>query len=74
MFIILAGVKSSNKYLLMPTREPGLVPVLRTPDFDFMEEKLNAPVIFDGRNFYDFYRRKNYRGFYYKSIVHKEIS
>ena len=44
----------------MPIREPGLVPVSRIPDFDFMEEKLNAPVIFDGRNFYYLDRRKNY--------------
>lgn len=44
----------------MPIREPGLVPVSRTPDFDFMKEKLNAPVIFDGRNFHDFDGRKNY--------------
>jgi len=72
MFIILAGVKSSNKYLLMPIREPGLVPASRTPDFDFMEEKLNAPVIFDGRNFYDFYRRKNYGSFIIKASYVKK--
>jgi len=48
-------------------------PVFRTPDFDFMKEKLKAPVIFDGRNLYDLERMKDY-GFYYNSIGRKVIS
>jgi UDPglucose 6-dehydrogenase len=48
-------------------------PVFRTPDFDFMKEKLNAPVIFDGRNLYDLDRMKDH-GFYYSSIGRKVIS
>jgi UDPglucose 6-dehydrogenase len=48
-------------------------PVFRTPDFDFMKEKLNAPVIFDGRNLYDLDRMKDH-GFYYSSIGRKIVS
>jgi UDPglucose 6-dehydrogenase len=48
-------------------------PVFRTPDFDFMKEKLKAPVIFDGRNLYDLARMKDH-GFYYSSIGRKIIS
>jgi UDPglucose 6-dehydrogenase len=48
-------------------------PVFRTPDFDFMKEKLKAPVIFDGRNLYDLDRMKDH-GFYYNSIGRKVIS
>ncbi|MEO3404050.1 UDP-glucose/GDP-mannose dehydrogenase family protein [Mucilaginibacter sp. CAU 1740] len=48
-------------------------PVFRTPDFDFMKEKLNAPVIFDGRNLYDLDRMKDH-GFYYNSIGRKIVS
>jgi len=47
-------------------------PVFRTPDFDFMKEKLKAPVIFDGRNLYDLERMKEC-GFYYNSIGRKVI-
>jgi UDPglucose 6-dehydrogenase len=47
--------------------------VFRTPDFDFMKEKLKAPVIFDGRNLYDLERMKEC-GFYYNSIGRKVIS
>ncbi len=47
-------------------------PVFRTPDFDFMKEKLKAPVIFDGRNLYDLDRMKS-NGFYYNSIGRKEV-
>ncbi|WP_184548529.1 UDP-glucose dehydrogenase family protein [Mucilaginibacter sp. FT3.2] len=47
-------------------------PVFRTPDFDFMKEKLNAPVIFDGRNLYDLDRMKD-NGFYYNSIGRKVV-
>ena len=46
--------------------------LFRTPDFDFMKEKLNAPVIFDGRNLYDMERMKEC-GFYYNSIGRKVI-
>jgi len=47
-------------------------PVFRTPDFDFMREKLKAPVIFDGRNLYDLDRMKDC-GFYYSSIGRKTV-
>lgn len=47
--------------------------VFRTPDFDFMKEKLKAPVIFDGRNLYDLERIKEC-GFYYNSIGRKTVS
>ena len=47
--------------------------VFRTPDFDFMKEKLKAPVIFDGRNLYDLDRIKEC-GFYYNSIGRKTVS
>jgi len=47
--------------------------VFRTPDFDFMKEKLIAPVIFDGRNLYDLEKMKDC-GFYYSSIGRKTIS
>lgn len=48
-------------------------PVFRTPDFDFMKEKLKAPVIFDGRNLYDLDRMKDH-GFYYSSIGRKIVN
>ena len=47
--------------------------VFRTPDFDFMKEKLKAPVIFDGRNLYDLERVKECC-FYYNSIGRKVVS
>ena len=47
--------------------------VFRTPDFEFMKEKLKAPVIFDGRNLYDLDRVKEC-GFYYNSICRKVVS
>ncbi|HEY8930123.1 MAG TPA: UDP-glucose/GDP-mannose dehydrogenase family protein [Mucilaginibacter sp.] len=47
-------------------------PVFRTPDFDFMKEKLKSPVIFDGRNLYDLDRMKDC-GFYYSSIGRKIV-
>ncbi|GAB2696026.1 UDP-glucose/GDP-mannose dehydrogenase family protein [Mucilaginibacter koreensis] len=46
--------------------------VFRTPDFDFIKEKLKAPVIFDGRNLYDL-DRMNECGFYYNSIGRKTV-
>jgi UDPglucose 6-dehydrogenase len=48
-------------------------PVFRTPDFEFMKEKLKAPVIFDGRNLYDLDRMKDC-GFYYSSIGRKTVN
>jgi UDPglucose 6-dehydrogenase len=48
-------------------------PVFRTPDFDFMKEKLKSPVVFDGRNLYDLERMKDY-GFYYNSIGRKIVN
>jgi len=47
-------------------------PVFRTPDFDFMKERLKAPVVFDGRNLYDLERMKDC-GFYYNSIGRKTV-
>jgi len=47
-------------------------PVFRTPDFDFLKEKLKSPVIFDGRNLYDLDRMKAC-GFYYNSIGRKIV-
>ncbi len=41
--------------------------VFRTPDFDRIQSKLTAPVIFDGRNLYDLERMAE-AGFYYNSI------
>jgi len=48
-------------------------PVFRTPDFDFMKEKLKSPVVFDGRNLYDLDRMKA-AGFYYNSIGRKTVN
>lgn len=39
----------------------------RTPNFDTLRQKLNNPVIFDGRNLYDVNKMKG-KGFYYSSI------
>ncbi|MCP4857993.1 MAG: UDP-glucose/GDP-mannose dehydrogenase family protein [Fuerstiella sp.] len=39
----------------------------RSPDFDYIKLKMNAPVIFDGRNLYDRQQMAN-RGFYYSGI------
>jgi len=47
--------------------------VLSKPDFDFMQEKLKSPVVFDGRNLYDLERMKDY-GFYYNSIGRKIVN
>jgi len=65
-----------NRYDALTDADALLVvtewPVFRTPDFDFMKEKLKAPVIFDGRNLYDLERMKEC-GFYYNSIGRKVI-
>lgn len=47
--------------------------VFRTPNFDRMKEKLNSPIIFDGRNLYDL-RRMVEAGFYYDSIGRGVVS
>lgn len=39
----------------------------RAPDFEYLKYKMNAPVIFDGRNLYDPEKLAN-RGFYYSGI------
>ncbi|MHB8205824.1 UDP-glucose dehydrogenase family protein [Mucilaginibacter sp.] len=68
---------STNRYDALDGADALLIitewSVFRTPDFDFMKEKLKAPVIFDGRNLYDLDRIKEY-GFYYNSIGRKVIS
>jgi UDPglucose 6-dehydrogenase len=39
----------------------------RSPDFDYIKLKMNAPVIFDGRNLYDRHQMSRH-GFYYSGI------
>jgi len=68
---------ATNRYDALDGADALLIvtewPVFRTPDFDFMKEKLKAPVIFDGRNLYDLDRMKD-NGFYYSSIGRKVVS
>jgi UDPglucose 6-dehydrogenase len=68
---------SPDRYTSLENADALLIvtewPVFRTPDFEFMKEKLKAPVIFDGRNLYDLDRMKEH-GFYYNSIGRKIIS
>lgn len=45
----------------------------RRPDFDEMKARMNAPVIFDGRNLYDLNRMEEY-GFVYHSIGRRSIN
>lgn len=54
---------------LMIATEWGL---FRNPDFNQMKERLNEPVIFDGRNIYELDRMAEI-GFYYSSIGRKTI-
>ncbi|MEO6633307.1 MAG: UDP-glucose/GDP-mannose dehydrogenase family protein, partial [Mucilaginibacter sp.] len=67
---------SPDRYTALENADALLIvtewPVFRTPDFDFMKEKLKAPVIFDGRNLYDLDRMKDH-GFYYNSIGRKTV-
>ena len=67
---------SENRYDALDGADALLIvtewPVFRTPDFDFMKEKLKAPVVFDGRNLYDLERMKDC-GFYYNSIGRKTV-
>jgi UDPglucose 6-dehydrogenase len=46
--------------------------VFRTPDFSYMKELLNAPVIFDGRNLYEPEDMRK-EGFYYDSIGRSKV-
>jgi UDPglucose 6-dehydrogenase len=70
-------VYATNRYNALENADALLIvtewPVFRTPDFDFMKEKLNAPIIFDGRNLYDLDRMKDH-GFYYNSIGRKVVN
>ncbi|ASU32135.1 UDP-glucose dehydrogenase family protein [Mucilaginibacter xinganensis] len=67
---------SNDRYTALEGADALLIvtewPVFRTPDFEFMKEKLKAPVIFDGRNLYDLDRMKDC-GFYYNSIGRKIV-
>jgi len=68
---------ATNRYNALEGADALLIvtewPVFRTPDFDFMKEKLKAAVIFDGRNLYDLDRMKDH-GFYYNSIGRKTVA
>ncbi len=45
----------------------------RSPDFDYLKYKMNAPVVFDGRNLYDPAKLRK-RGFYYSGIgLHSDV-
>jgi len=46
--------------------------LFRDPDFSKMKTRMNAPVIFDGRNIYDYDMMKK-KGFYYNSVGRKII-
>ena len=45
----------------------------RNPDFDYIKVKMNAPVVFDGRNLYDRHKMAK-RGFYYTGIGLNPVS
>ncbi len=47
--------------------------VFRNPDFEIIREKLNLPVIFDGRNLYDINQMRDL-GFYYESIGREVVN
>lgn len=47
--------------------------LFRTPDYDQLNEKLKAKVIFDGRNLYDLQKMVD-MGYYYNSIGRKIVS
>src|SRR5690554_799731 len=47
--------------------------MFRNPDFELMREKLNVPVIFDGRNLYDIQQMRDL-GFYYESIGREVVN
>jgi len=47
--------------------------VFRTPDFEYLKEKMKNNVIFDGRNLYDLDKMSK-NGFYYSSIGRKTIA
>ncbi len=46
--------------------------VFRNPDFVEIKNRLNSPIIFDGRNLYDLDRMQEH-GFYYKSIGRRTV-
>ena len=46
--------------------------IFRTPDFSKLKDKMNSPVIFDGRNLFDIGDLKS-EGFYYSSIGRKTV-
>jgi UDPglucose 6-dehydrogenase len=54
---------------LMIATEWGL---FRNPDFDQLKERLNQPVIFDGRNLFELNRMEE-NGFYYNSIGRRTV-
>ena len=47
--------------------------IFRTPNFDKLKEKLNNPIIFDGRNLYDIIDMQN-EGIEYISIGRKKVN
>lgn len=47
--------------------------VFRNPDFEKIRQKLNAPVIFDGRNLYDTSQMREL-GFFYESIGREVVN
>lgn len=47
--------------------------VFRNPDFEIIRDKLNVPVIFDGRNLYDINQMRDL-GFYYESIGREVVN
>ncbi len=61
----------SNQYEALEGADALLIAtewsVFRNPDFSKVKNKLNAPVIFDGRNLFDLAEMKE-NGFYYSSI------
>jgi UDPglucose 6-dehydrogenase len=68
---------AANQYEALQDADALLIltewPLFRTPDFDQMEQSLNAKVIFDGRNLYDLEKMIDC-GYYYNSIGRKLVS
>jgi UDPglucose 6-dehydrogenase len=67
---------ASNQYdaldgcdALMIATEWGL---FRNPDFDQLKERLNQPIVFDGRNLFELSRMEE-NGFYYSSIGRRTV-
>ena len=57
-----AALKGADALVICTEWKP-----FRAPDFDEMQDLLNQPVVFDGRNMYEPERMKN-KGFVYKTI------